>query len=79
MRAIMRDQLLEEREEWRRQAHAAAAKDTSIIVMDPDDEIICDFCNGEIETDLIWIYKSNALCGSCGSRISAKEEGRKLG
>lgn len=63
-RKITVQQFLKERDEWRASVKLHASPND--IIVDPDDFIICDFCNNDIDINLeINIIDSYALCEDC--------------
>lgn len=70
-RKITIQQFLKERDEWRVSAQRYASPGD--IIVEPDDFIICDFCNGDIDINLdINIVGSYALCEPCFTKYSRK-------
>lgn len=65
-KAIPRDEFLSRRREVIEAAKFEKIKlGDSFIVIDPEDDIICDSCNAEIEDALVWMNSSGAYCVTC--------------
>lgn len=73
MRAITVQQLLAERKVWRESFTNRRMSENEIVV-DPGDDVICDLCNEDITTDLVWIERSYALCEVCSIKIKGTPE-----
>jgi Zn finger protein HypA/HybF involved in hydrogenase expression len=60
---IPREQFLKDRAEGI--AAAKAQGGPNVIVMDPEDEVVCDHCNAEIEEERIHVSDWGAACPEC--------------
>lgn len=60
--AVPRDKFLSERS-----AVTADAKASGMYthVVDAEDEVICDLCNGEVTDSVLWIKGSYLYCQDC--------------
>lgn len=69
-RAYEREKFLAIRKRTVEQALAAQKfQSENVIVVDPEDEIICDVCNDEIVEALIWVNSYGAYCSKCRRRV----------
>lgn len=47
---------------------SAQGNDDVIVVCDPEDEIICDVCNGNVETDIVAFNDWGLYCEPCATK-----------
>lgn len=66
--AVPIDEFIKRRRQGIESAKAAQSYNPNMIVVDvPDDEIICDVCNADIEIaeGVVWLNSYGAYCSEC--------------
>lgn len=68
--AVPIQEFLTRRRESVEAAKEAAKTNPNMIVVDPDDEIICDLCNELVVDDavidgVVWIKRDSVYCSTC--------------
>lgn len=63
--AVNRELFLQRRAQGVASAKEAAKTNPHMIVVDPEDDVICDLCNNEIEDQMLWLNDYGVYCVTC--------------
>lgn len=68
--AVPVQDFLRRRREGIEEAKKAAVTNPNMIVVDPEDDIICDVCNAgviddEMSEGVIWVHRNMVYCSTC--------------